>query len=249
MQFKINNSMKGLIIFGGGFALGFGICFIALKEYFRSKAEEEIEDVKAAFADQLGIVEQERDDALGMARSSIIESGKYVGNSDILSDKSSTAGIVGAYAIRKSEDIVDYTTYFKTSDSQSVKLDELDHSGDHPEDDEPENDPIFRSDGVLEYPNGDTVNTVKINKRPRIIKAEDYGEYPDYECSILYFYAMDKVLITENGGDIIDDPESIIGDALTKYGFENNAEMRIYVRNDEFDTDYEIIKVMSSYAD
>ena len=46
-----------------------------------------------------------------------------------------------------------------------------------------------------------------------------------------------------------DNPEYIIGDALTKYGFQNNSEQRIYVRNDTFDTDYEIIKVFSSYAD
>lgn len=260
---RISANMRNLIIFGSGFGLGFGTCFIALKAYFKGQAEEEISDVKAAFQDRLDELEQEKEEALGMARSSIIHGDNYIGDKELLSDSGAISGLANASAKWEKGKITDYTLYFKNGkpssssevDSGSDDLEELDYSNDHPEDDiedaeetDMDDKPIYRSDGVLEYPNGDTVNTIERRNRPKLIRAEDFGNL-GYEQKQLYFYAVDKTLVDEDSGDILDSPEGILGDALTKYGFDNNSEERIYVRNDSFDTDYEIIKVHTSYGD
>lgn len=268
---KINAKMRNLIIFGSGFGLGFGACFIALKTWFKAQAEEEISEVKTAFQERLDELEQEKDEALGMARSSIIHGDNYIGDKELLSDSGAVSGLASASAKWEKGKITDYTLYFKGNNSSKGDsdenadensdenadgdLNELDYSNDHPQDDiedveetDVDDRPIYRSDGVLEYPNGDTVNTVERRNRPKLIRAEDFGNL-GYEQKQLYFYAVDKILVDEDSGDILDSPEGIIGDALTKYGFDNNSEEKIYVRNDSFDTDYEIIKVHASYAD
>ena len=264
---RISANMRNLIIFGSGFGLGFGACFVVLKAWFKGQAEEEISEVKTAFQERLDELEQEKDEALGMARSSIINGNNYIGDKELLSDSGTVSGLASASAKWQKGKVTDYTLYFKGKDSSKDNsdgnadenaggdLNELDHSDDHPEDDldedcesDMDDKPIFRSDGVLEYPNGDTVNTVERRNRPKLIRAEDFGNL-GYEQKQLYFYAVDKILVDEDSGDILDSPEGIIGDALTKYGFDNNSEEKIYVRNDSFDTDYEIIKVHASYAD
>ena len=262
---RISAKMRNLIIFSSGFGFGFGACFVILKSWFKNKSEEEISEVKTAFQERLDELEQEKDEALGMARSSIIHGDNYIGDKELLSDYATIGGLASANAKWEKGKVIDYTLYFKGNnsskdDSDSDKnengdLHELDHSDDHPEDDldedcesDMDDKPIFRSDGVLEYPNGDTVNTVERRNRPKLIRAEDFGNL-GYEQKQLYFYAVDKTLVDEDSGDILDSPEGIIGDALTKYGFDNNSEEKIYVRNDSFDTDYEIIKVHASYAD
>lgn len=261
---RISAKMRNLIIFGSGLGLGFGACFVALKAWFKNKAEEEISEVKAAFQERLDELEQEKDEALGMARSSIIHGDNYIGDKELLSDYATVSGLASASTKWEKGKVIDYTLYFKGSNSSkddsdanaNGDLNELDHSDDHPEDDSDEdyesdmddNKPIYRSDGVLEYPNGDTVNTVERRNRPKLIRAEDFGNL-GYEQKQLYFYAVDKILVDEDSGDILDSPEGIIGDALTKYGFDNNSEERVYVRNDSFDTDYEIIKVHTSYSE
>ena len=227
---RISANMRNLIIFGSGFGLGFGTCFIALKAWFKGQAEEEISDVKAAFQDRLDELEQEKDEALGMARSSIIHGDNYVGDKELLSDYATIGGLASASAKWEKGKVIDYTLYFKGNNSskddskenEDGDLDELDYSDDHPEDDiedaeETDMDddkPIYRSDGVLEYPNGDTVNTVERRNRPKLIRAEDFGNL-GYEQKQLYFYAVDKILVDEDSGDILDSPEGIIGDALT----------------------------------
>lgn len=86
-------------------------------------------------------------------------------------------------------------------------------------------------------------------KAPRIISAEKLGELDGaYEDKTLLFYMYDETLVTEEE-DVVEDPERLIGDALTKYGFCSNDESVIYVQNFEQTTVYEIQKVWASYGD
>lgn len=84
------------------------------------------------------------------------------------------------------------------------------------------------------------------NKKPKLIKQEDYGEIFNYTASTLYFYRDDGILTTEDD-EIIEDPEEILDDALDKYGFRDNNESAIYVRNYKLETDFEILKMNDSY--
>lgn len=87
------------------------------------------------------------------------------------------------------------------------------------------------------------------NRKPKIISASDAAALPEHiEQETLYFYMYDDVLTDEDENDIAD-PEYLVGDALTKYGFSENDEKIIYVRNYALDTVYEIQKRYETWSD
>lgn len=89
------------------------------------------------------------------------------------------------------------------------------------------------------------------NRPPKIISAEDYEELPAYvEKNVLYLYAYDEMLVDgDNEDEPIDEPERLIGDALTKYDFVDSDERLIFVMNYALNTCYEIQKVDASWSD
>lgn len=87
------------------------------------------------------------------------------------------------------------------------------------------------------------------NRPPRIISADTYSNLPAYiDQEVLYFYAYDEMLCDENE-EPIDEPERLVGDALTKYGFMDSEEQIIFVMNYAIDTCYEIQKLEASWTD
>lgn len=80
--------------------------------------------------------------------------------------------------------------------------------------------------------------------RPYVISPEDYGEF-DYDTKEWTYYA-DFVLADEEG-EIISNPENIIGDALEHFGeYEDGA---VHVRNDDAECDYEIIQHRKTFSE
>ncbi len=88
------------------------------------------------------------------------------------------------------------------------------------------------------------------DKPPRIISSETYSELPaSVDKSVLYFYTYDETLCDGDTEDVIQDPETFIGDALTKYDFIDSPERVIFVMNYRLNTCYEIQKVDASWSD
>lgn len=87
-------------------------------------------------------------------------------------------------------------------------------------------------------------------KSPKIVSREEFysNEYEHHDKVTLYFYKEDQVLATESD-EAIADPSKYIGDALDKFGFRENNEEVIYVRNFGLGIDYEVEKLDSSYAE
>lgn len=87
------------------------------------------------------------------------------------------------------------------------------------------------------------------NKPPKIISADAYSNLPAHiENEVLYFYAYDEQLCDDNE-EPVENPEYLIGDALTKFGFVDSDERIIFVMNYTLDTCYEIQKVDASWTD
>ena len=87
------------------------------------------------------------------------------------------------------------------------------------------------------------------NRPPKIISAEAYGELPAHiDKEVLYFFAQDEML-TDDNEEPVEEPERLVGDSLTKYGFNESDEMIIFVMNYSLDTCYEIQKLDSSWTD
>lgn len=101
-----------------------------------------------------------------------------------------------------------------------------------------------------EHPEDDGEEKVKNKKRlPRIIKAEEFGQ-KGFTEAYLDYYTMDQALVIadETEAKEIDEVKDWIGDALDKYGFSQNDEEKIYVRNYDRKTDYEILKVWDRFT-
>ena len=88
----------------------------------------------------------------------------------------------------------------------------------------------------------------ELKQKPKIIRVEQFGERREYETQTLEYYVEDNVLCDEEG-DAIEDVERCVGDALEKYGFKDNDEQSLYVRNPSYGVDYVIVKVFGSYQD
>lgn len=87
------------------------------------------------------------------------------------------------------------------------------------------------------------------NKPPRIISAEDYSNLPSHiEQEVLYFYVYDEQLCDDEEVPV-EEPERLIGDALTKYNFVDSEERVIFVMNYALETCYEIQKLDLSWSD
>lgn len=130
--------------------------------------------------------------------------------------------------------------YEKTTDYASMyKAMNYDHPLD---DDEEDDDSEAAVEATIEH------NKNK-DKAPKIISVEAVGDLDSYiDHETLFFYKDDGILTTEDNEEI-HDPGYYIGDALTKYGFDENDEEIIHVMNYALDTHYEIQKVFEAYGD
>lgn len=90
-------------------------------------------------------------------------------------------------------------------------------------------------------------------KQPELIESCDFGQEPGFStCTLKYYKENDTLVVWEedaNVQDIIyfDEVEDWIGDALIKFGFCDNDEKRIFVRNWNRSTDFEVIKVFAAF--
>lgn len=85
----------------------------------------------------------------------------------------------------------------------------------------------------------------ELMNKPYVISPDEYDEN-DYETETLYYYP-DGVL-TDVYDNIITDVDDIVGsESLTRFGeFEDDS---VFVRNDDLETDYEILLQADNYKD
>lgn len=90
------------------------------------------------------------------------------------------------------------------------------------------------------------VNKELDKERPYVISPEEFGEFEDYEQISLTFYS-DHIL-TDDVDDILENIDEVIGfESLNHFGeYEDDS---VYVRNDKFKCDYEILLDQRRYED
>ena len=86
----------------------------------------------------------------------------------------------------------------------------------------------------------------KQNPNPKIILPESFGELNTYDTETLTFYQQDRVLVHEDE-TLVDDINFLIGDSLDRYGWADDDDDVLYVRNYKLQRDYEIIKKYEEY--
>lgn len=112
-----------------------------------------------------------------------------------------------------------------------------------------ENDDILKDSGYTFYSNKPTADSIP-NKvgtdKPYVISPEEFAEDDEYDKISLLFYA-DQIL-ADDDNNIVENVNNIVGfESLNHFGeYEDDA---VYVRNDRFKCDYEILKDLRNYSD
>lgn len=85
-----------------------------------------------------------------------------------------------------------------------------------------------------------------ISNKPYVIEPSEFGEIEDYDQINLTYYA-DGVVVDDLSGEVVEDLEKLIGLNLDRIGeYEDDA---LHIRNDELETDYEILAVENKYKE
>lgn len=80
--------------------------------------------------------------------------------------------------------------------------------------------------------------------KPYVISPEEFGEFGNETKSLMYY---DDFVLATDDGEIISDPESLIGDALSHFGeFEDDC---VHVRDENIECDYEILKSEKTFSE
>lgn len=81
--------------------------------------------------------------------------------------------------------------------------------------------------------------------KPYIISPEEYGEREGFDSVSWTCYA--DFILADDDRQVISDPENIIGDALSHFG--EYADDAVYVRNENTECDYEILKHEKTFSE
>ena len=160
------------------------------------------------------------------------------------------AGVLGArqYFKKKYEDIAqEEIDSVKEAFSRKEKKDESEESDSDDDDSELEEaKTIMKDNGYFD----EDVDVYKMNKSdeaPYVITDDEFGNMEDegYEMETLYYY-LDGTLA--DGDDNRVDLDDLIGaDALNH--FDEYVQDTVYVRNEKYRTDYEVLLMQRSFAD
>lgn len=112
----------------------------------------------------------------------------------------------------------------------------------HPEEPEDEHDILDENPTRKEKKEDDDM------KDPKLISEDKFDEDIEFDKETLYYYQGDDVLTDEDEHEV-DNQLELVGDALDKFGFRDNDEQVIHVRNFEKKVDYEVIKAFTSFRD
>lgn len=80
------------------------------------------------------------------------------------------------------------------------------------------------------------------------VTEEEMETYDNFEGIDLTYYAEDDILCDEQE-QVIEDPEAIIGDALTKFGVKSGYPNTVYVINKRVRAIFEVLMVEGSYQE
>lgn len=85
---------------------------------------------------------------------------------------------------------------------------------------------------------------IKAYMKPYVITPEEYGEFGNETKSLTYY---SDFVLADDEGEIIIDPEAVVGDALEHFGdYEDDA---VHVRDENIECDYEILKDERAFSE
>lgn len=213
--------MKKVFIFLAGAALGSVVTYKVTERYFNKLIDQEIESVKETFKERLAKIE-ETEKNIKDDTNIINENNKVI---NIVDSK----GSIGDKGVL--EEIVKDLGY-------AVGVDTAEEGTESKQVEET----------IDEEDDSDYVVPVEVGKEhvpPYVISETEFGEFGNEEETLMFF-ADEK--LTDEGEELIVDPENVIGNALKE--FENDPYLeRVYVRDENIEKDYIILRSEKTYQE
>lgn len=219
------------VAFVAGLAIGGGIGAYAMKRHMEKKRIEEDEEIQEKYRRMTNL---DKEDETGESMPDY--------EKDVLEKSLSE---MKDYAKETAKEPTAYNTMYKGEDAA-----EEEHPLDQGEEGEegPTEEEEATMDGYAQYEE----EKEKKSKPPRIISADKFAELDSsWEIVDLSYYPDEEKLIDveDDDPDSEIDPQAeeiMIGDALTKYGFETSDEEVLYVQNFDFHRIYIVTKMMGA---
>lgn len=251
----MNNTLKNVIIFASGLAVGSLGTWLGVKKYYELKADLEVESVKVAFDNEIAKFDP--------PKSSV--NGEITGAPEIDDGKVHLDGTKSSISkeLNNKPPLTDYRSFFKgdvatnpaldvselsRNPLDEIKAEEEAAAGEHPTDDEPMTDEEdAKEQAMYETHKLNEEHKEKRNNDPYEISEEDFefgAEF--YDKTDLLYYIADDLLVTAEGE--IEDKETTVGDVIYDTDFHHNDQEYLYVRNDRLGMDFEIKKIFREYT-
>ena len=259
----MNSSVKNILIFMSGAAVGaFGMYF-GVKKYFETKADLEISEVRRVYEDRVNEIEPHKSsidgDIKGPEKIELKETVNRLNNKPDLTDYTKYFNSNGqkmdgvSEVLRDAKEDADKDGLSEEERAkrelcQDADVDPAEMEG--PEDDEPYTDEEDRNQTIdaIDYQlNGASREAIENDKEPYEIDPSDYElTCSNYEKQSLLWYQFDEILADEDEEEVAD-TYRLIGNVLDTSGFKDNDVDAIYVRNDKTMVDYEITKIYEAF--
>ena len=148
---------------------------------------------------------------------------------------------------------IDYTLYSKMKEEETKKAESESPSEEDTEEDEEEMEaPMETYKERLEREAEEENAQYQLYQKKKGDKIDVLGneavdsEYPEvhYPGEELYYFTEDDIITDEDGNEI--DEKSLIGDKLRRFGWMQNEQEAVWVRNNPRETDYHVNKVKDS---
>lgn len=229
----MNNVTSGAIGFAVGGAIGAGTAWYLTRQYWVKSINEIVNKIVEARLEELGIDSTQVDD--DEAEDSKDES------DDDSDDPLRTVSSLSKEYVGDQNNEIDYQKFYNKKDPEQMFAEE-EHphdSGELPENVTPEEAAEIEGEELSDEHAGD----VKLDRKPYPITPDQYvEEHPEYEKETVYAYS-DGVMALEND-EMLDDVPTVLGDVDIQPRYGNDT---VYIRNDRFSTDYEVIYVETTY--
>lgn len=218
--------MKKVFIFLAGAAVGSLVTYKIVQKHYRDLANEEIESVKEMFKERMvkDNVGSKGEHYIPKENGVIIQGSTGTPNLEVIKNQEMMEKIINESNYKAGVDLAEEGT-------ESQQIEET-------------------VEEVLEEDDDDSDYTVPVEVEegesiPYVITEDEFGEFGNEEQTLIYY--SDFVLADEDD-DIITDPESVVGEALKEFNEDPLLE-RVYVRDENKEIDYIILKSEKSYSE
>jgi hypothetical protein len=141
------------------------------------------------------------------------------------------------------EEVEEVREYYRNKHDE-VKEEEPQVEVEVPQDVDVVND-IVKENGYTNYNKPESINVPQYDD-PYVIDPSEFGEEPGYDTMTLTYFA-DGVLV-DDVDDVVEEADVVVGLENLKV-FEEFGATAVYVRNDIYRTDYEILRDDWNYSD